>query len=95
MLTPKDVHDKEFTTHRLCEGYDMDQVDAFLDEVAETITAIGREWVNERSARIAVESRCMAREARAKAAYVARARRRSRGGTGLSTALRRSWREQI
>lgn len=33
MLTPEEVNDKEFTTVRLREGYDPDEVDAFLDEV--------------------------------------------------------------
>lgn len=32
-LTPEDVRNKEFTTVRLREGYDEDEVDAFLDEV--------------------------------------------------------------
>lgn len=37
LLTPRDVHDKQFSTHRLIEGYDMDEVDDFLDRCAETI----------------------------------------------------------
>jgi len=32
-LTPEDVHDKRFTPVRLREGYDMGEVDQFLDEV--------------------------------------------------------------
>jgi DivIVA domain-containing protein len=32
-LTPQDVRDKRFTPVRLREGYDMAEVDAFLDEV--------------------------------------------------------------
>jgi DivIVA domain-containing protein len=32
-LTPEDVQDKEFLTVRLREGYDMQEVDQFLDEV--------------------------------------------------------------
>ena len=32
-LTPEDVHNKQFTTVRLREGYDEEEVDAFLDEV--------------------------------------------------------------
>ncbi len=31
-LTPEDVRNKQFTTVRLREGYDEDEVDAFLDE---------------------------------------------------------------
>ena len=33
-LTPEAVDNKEFTTVRLREGYDMQEVDEFLDEVA-------------------------------------------------------------
>ena len=36
-LTPKDVHEKQFTTVKLRTGYDMDEVDAFLDEVESSI----------------------------------------------------------
>ena len=32
-LTPEDVSNKRFTTVRLREGYDMGEVDQFLDEV--------------------------------------------------------------
>ena len=32
-LTPEDVRNKQFRTVRLREGYDEDEVDAFLDEV--------------------------------------------------------------
>lgn len=93
MLTPKDVHDKEFDTHRLREGYDTDQVDAFLDEVADTIAAVGCAWAGERSRRMAAESRYLVQQSRAKAAWLSRARC-SRRGTGLSTALERCWRER-
>lgn len=37
LLTPGDVHDKRFRTHRFIEGYDMDEVDDFLDQAADTI----------------------------------------------------------
>jgi DivIVA domain-containing protein len=37
LLTPGDVHDKQFRTHRFIEGYDMDEVDDFLDQAADTI----------------------------------------------------------
>ncbi len=32
-LTPEDVHAKQFSTVRMRNGYDMDEVDRFLDEV--------------------------------------------------------------
>lgn len=91
MLTPKDVHEKEFDTHRLREGYDTDQVDAFLDEVADTIAAVGCEWAGERSRRMAAESRYLVQQSQATAVWLSRARC-SRRGTGLSTALERCWR---
>jgi DivIVA domain-containing protein len=37
LLTPGDVKTKEFPTHRLREGYDMDAVDDFLDQCHDTI----------------------------------------------------------
>jgi DivIVA domain-containing protein len=37
LLTPGDVEHQRFHTHRLVEGYDMDEVDDFLDRCAETI----------------------------------------------------------
>src|SRR6266550_4160427 len=42
-LTPEDVRNKQFTTVRLREGYDEDEVDAFLDEVEAELTKLLRE----------------------------------------------------
>ncbi len=42
-LTPEDVRNKQFTTVRLREGYDEDEVDAFLDEVEGELTRLLRE----------------------------------------------------
>jgi len=42
-LTPEDVHNKQFTTVRLREGYDEEEVDAFLDEVEAELTRLLRE----------------------------------------------------
>ena len=36
-LTPKDVHEKQFSTVKMRTGYDMDEVDAFLDEVESSL----------------------------------------------------------
>ena len=36
-LTPKDVHDKQFSTVKMRTGYDMDEVDLFLDEVESSL----------------------------------------------------------
>src|ERR1041384_3662288 len=42
-LTPEDVRNKQFTTVRLREVYDEDEVDAFLDEVEAELTRLLRE----------------------------------------------------
>src|ERR687891_139072 len=42
-LTPEDVQNKEFTTVRLREGYDMQEVDEFLDEVEAELSRMHRE----------------------------------------------------
>lgn len=40
-LSPSDVHDKQFKLVRQTTGYDMDEVDAFLDEVEVEIARLG------------------------------------------------------
>src|SRR3712207_1936003 len=42
-LTPEDVSNKRFTAVRLREGYDMGEVDAFLDEVEAELVRLSRE----------------------------------------------------
>ena len=42
-LTPEDVQDKQFATVRLKEGYDMEEVDDFLDEVQAELERLRRE----------------------------------------------------
>lgn len=42
-LTPEDVSNKEFTTVRLREGYEMSEVDNFLDEVEAELIRLLRE----------------------------------------------------
>ncbi len=42
-LTPEDVHKKTFTPVRLREGYDMGEVDQFLDEVEMELTRLLKE----------------------------------------------------
>ena len=43
LLTPVDVKTETFTTRRFREGYDTDEVDEFLDQVADTITRLAGE----------------------------------------------------
>lgn len=42
-LTPEDVNKKTFTAGRLREGYDMGEVDQFLDDVQTELTRLGRD----------------------------------------------------
>src|SRR3954464_12574207 len=42
-LTPEDVSNKRFTPVRLREGYDMGEVDQFLDEVESELTRLNGE----------------------------------------------------
>lgn len=42
-LTPEDVRNKRFTAVRFKEGYDLDEVDAFLDEIEESLAALTKE----------------------------------------------------
>ncbi len=42
-LTPEDVHKKTFTPVRLREGYDMGEVDQFLDEVEAELIRLHQE----------------------------------------------------
>lgn len=37
LLTPDDVRNAKFKTHRFVEGYDIDDVNEFLDECENTI----------------------------------------------------------
>ena len=41
MLTAQQIHEKNFT--RVRKGYDMDEVDAFLDEIVQTVDRLSRE----------------------------------------------------
>lgn len=63
-LTPEDVHNKQFTTVRLREGYDEEEVDAFLDEVEAELTRLIREN-EELRARLAAATRAAASAAAA------------------------------
>ena len=42
-LTPEDVRNKQFSTVRFKEGYDLDEVDGFLDDVETELTRLLRE----------------------------------------------------
>ena len=45
LLTPKDIREHNFNIVRLKSGYDIDEVDDFLDEVTETVEALGRQAI--------------------------------------------------
>ena len=42
LLTPNDVRDQVFSTHRFREGYDMNEVDDYLDHVRDTIARLAK-----------------------------------------------------
>src|SRR4051795_11102632 len=65
-LTPEDVSNKRFTPVRLREGYDMGEVDQFLDEVEAELARLTRENDDLRSKLSAAQSG--ASDARAAAA---------------------------
>ena len=41
LLTPNDIRYQRFNTTWLREGYDIDEVDSFLDQVAESVGTVG------------------------------------------------------
>src|SRR5512134_1130439 len=55
-LTPEDVSNKRFTPVRLREGYDMGEVDQFLDEVEAELARLTRENDDLRSKLAAAQS---------------------------------------
>lgn len=40
LLTPRDIHTKLFHVHRFTEGYDIDEVNEFLEDVENTVAAL-------------------------------------------------------
>lgn len=40
LITPKEIHAKRFHVHRLVEGYDIEEVDEFLEEVENTMRVL-------------------------------------------------------
>jgi DivIVA domain-containing protein len=42
-VTPDEVRNKQFTTSRFKEGYDLDEVDDFLDSIEETLSSLTKE----------------------------------------------------
>ena len=40
LVTPNDIHSKRFHAHRLVEGYDIEEVDEFLEEIENTMRVL-------------------------------------------------------
>lgn len=57
MLTPADIDNKQFSTTRLKEGYDQDEVDGFLDRVKEDY-----EFLQQQVLRLDEENRVLRRK---------------------------------
>jgi DivIVA domain-containing protein len=62
-LTPEDVRNKQFTTVRLREGYDEDEVDAFLDEVEAELTRLYKESADLRAQLATAQTRPQSKSA--------------------------------
>ena len=45
LLTPKDIREHTFQTVRFKEGYDVDEVDDFLDQVTQTVETLAKQAV--------------------------------------------------
>ena len=67
-LTPTDVHNQQFTTVRMRTGYDMDEVDSFLDVVEAEIGRLLTENDDLRAQLTQAQSRVLAAEQRAASA---------------------------
>lgn len=76
LLNPDDIRDKTFTTHRFREGYDMDEVDDYLDDVRRTV------------GRLARTCRSLSQELAGKQAEVDRYRRMALGRDGYGRWLK-------
>ena len=50
LLTPQDIQNHTFPTVRFKEGYDIDAVDDFLDEVVVTVESLGSQAVTSATA---------------------------------------------
>ena len=86
-LTPEDVHNKQFTTVRLREGYDEEEVDAFLDEVEAELTRLLRENEELRAklaaaTRAAAQAQQQAQQAQQQAQAAQQSGPMDRGGPG-------------
>ena len=79
-LTPEDVRNKQFTTVRLREGYDEDEVDAFLDEVESELTRLLRENEDLR-AKLAAATRAAAQNQQQQGMRNRRSRRTAAAGS--------------
>ncbi len=64
-MTPADVHAQQFTTVRMRTGYDMDEVDAFLDAVESEISRLLAENDDLRAQLTQAQSRVLAAEQKA------------------------------
>lgn len=40
LVTPNDIHSKRFHVHRLVEGYDIEEVDEFLEQCENTMRVL-------------------------------------------------------
>jgi DivIVA domain-containing protein len=63
-LTPQEVHAVQFTTTRMRVGYEMDEVDAFLDRVEGALAGSERELQQAREREAVLRTQCEQLQAR-------------------------------
>ena len=63
LLTPNDVHNTQFDVRHLQGGYDIGEVDLFLEDVEATIRTLTN-WVPSRAPRRKTQHRYVCRKAR-------------------------------
>ena len=87
-LTPADVRAKQFAATRVRSGYDVDEVDAFLDVVEADIAALSGDLQQARDESAVLRSQHSQLQSRLRSAELDLAATQERGSSSSSTALR-------
>ena len=87
-LTPADVRAKQFAATRVRSGYDVDEVDAFLDIVEADIAALSGDLQQARDESAVLRSQHSQLQSRLRSAELDLAATQERGSSSSSTALR-------
>ena len=87
-LTPSEVRATQFATTRIRSGYDVDEVDAFLDIVEADIAALSRNLQQARDESAVLSTQYSQLQSRLRRAELELAAVQERGPTSSSTAIR-------